>query len=56
MFRSPTYRITALHYTYWCPASSAAYNCFVYLHNHWITLELWVAHHQRYTTHMGVQP
>ena len=55
MFRSATYRITGLHYTYWCLVSSAAYDSFVYLHNYWITLELWVTHHQRYTTHMGVQ-
>ena len=44
LFISCTFRITGLHYTYWCPAPSAAYDSKVYLQIHRITLDLWMPH------------
>ena len=40
---SPTYRITGLHYTYGCTTFSRAYVGYLFFHNHWVSLVLWVS-------------
>ena len=42
MLVGSTYRITGLQYTYLCATLSAAYLGYLYLGNHWVTLQLWV--------------
>ena len=42
MFVSSTYRITGLHYTYGSATLSAAYLGYLYVENHWVTLQFWV--------------
>ena len=44
MVASPTYRITWLHYSFWCATLSAAYVRKHYLLHHQVTLHLWVRH------------
>ena len=44
MLVGSTYRITGLQYTYGCATLSAAYLGYLYLGNHWVTLQLWVRH------------
>ena len=39
-----SYRITRLQYSYGCAALSEAYVVYLYLENHWVTLQLWVRH------------
>ena len=42
MLVGSTYRITGLQYTYGCATLSAAYVSYLYLENHWVTLQSWV--------------
>ena len=39
---SPTYKITELHYTYGCAILRTAYVGYLFLENHWVTVQLWV--------------
>ena len=43
MLGSSTFRITDLQYTYGCPALKAAYACYFYVQNYWVTLHLLVS-------------
>ena len=44
MFVSFTYTITGLRYTYGSATLSAAYVGYLYVENHWVTLQLLVRH------------
>jgi len=43
MFISPTYKITVLHLSYGCSTLIAANVGYVYLHNQWVTVHIWLS-------------
>jgi len=42
MFTGSTYRIPLLNWSYGCATLSRAYVGYVYLQNHWVTLDIWL--------------